>query len=284
MKSLALALILIAASAGGARAGAPGLMSYQGRIKESGLPVTGARSVRIKICPTLASMAGCVDTGAQGVSVVNGLFRTTFTIPAPIAWETGEWYLEVSVGVGPAFIPRERLAAVPYAIYASSAATLIPNPGDSAVFIAANVVLADGFKVGGSTLVVAGARVGVGVAAPASELEVKGTVTLSGVAHVRATGTGAAPPFIANGTGPNCTASTVAGSDGAGRITMGSDGLSGNCILIFGTSWAGNAPVCFFQDETTAVVMRASVPTATNVTFSGLFSTSDVISYMCVGY
>jgi len=281
MKSFALTLILIAA-AGGAHAAMPGLMSYQGRIKESGLPVTGTRAVDIQICPTPASAPGCVITGAQNVSVANGLFRTTFTLPSAVAWETGEWYLQVSVG-GTAFMPRERLAAVPYAIYASSAATLIPNPGDTAVFVASNVVIADsGFSVGGSTLVVAGGRVGVNVAAPASELEVSGTLTLSGAAHVRGTGAGA--PAIANGTGPNCTSSTILGSDLAGRITAGAAGSAGTCTLVFATPWTGNPPVCFFQDETTAVSMRASAPTVFGVTYGGSFNLGDVLSYICVGY
>jgi hypothetical protein len=281
MKSFALALILTLASAGGALAAVPGLMSYQGRIKESGLPVTAARSVDISICPTPASALGCVVTGAQNVSVVNGLFRTTFTLPSAVAWETGEWYLQVSVG-GTAFMPRERLAAVPYAIYASSASTLIPNPGDTAVFVASNVVIADsGFSVGGSTLVVMGGRVGVNVAAPASELEVNGTLTLSGAAHVRSAG--AVAPLIANGTGSNCTLSTVVGSDFAGRITAGA-GSTGTCTLTFATSWTGNSPVCFFQDETAVVSMRASAPTLLGVTYGGAFGIGDVISYICVGY
>src|SRR5258708_588993 len=66
-----------------ARADAPALMTYQGRLKESGLPVTGNRAIDIVLYKTLAGACGgtCTDTGAQNVSVVNGLFRTTFTAP-----------------------------------------------------------------------------------------------------------------------------------------------------------------------------------------------------------
>jgi hypothetical protein len=269
-------LILASVLAGQSRATAPELMTYQGRIKESGLPVTGSRSVSIRICPVLSGGV-CVDTGSQGVSVVNGLFRTTFTAPSPIAWETGDRYLEIAVGGAP-FSPREKLASTPYAIYASSAATLIPNPGDASIFIASNVAIADsGFSVGGSTLVVSAGKVGVGTASPISTLEIKGTQTLSGTSHLHVTGTGAASVTSVGG----CPGSTLAGSDGVGRITAG---VAGPCTLVFGATWAGSPPVCFFQNESTSSGVYASAPTSFSVTFSGAFVAGNVISYICLGY
>ena len=135
MKS-ALLLVLAAVSA---HASAPGLLTYQGRLKESGLPVTAARSVTINICDA-ATLGSCTPSPSspQSVSVVNGLFRTTFTVPSSIALESGSWYLEISVG-GQTFSPREALTAAPYAIYASSAATLLANPGSSYVAISTPV-------------------------------------------------------------------------------------------------------------------------------------------------
>ncbi|MDE2512395.1 MAG: hypothetical protein KGL74_14815, partial [Elusimicrobia bacterium] len=165
-RAAALTVLLIAA-AGVAGATAPALLTYQGRIKESGLPVTGARTVDIQMCD--ASTGGtCTSTGARGVSVANGLFRTTFTVPSGLALESGAWFVEVHVN-GSAFSPREALSASAYAVYASSAATLIPNPGDASIFIASNVAVAgDGFSVGGTTFVVTGGRVGIGTSSPGS--------------------------------------------------------------------------------------------------------------------
>lgn len=72
----------------------PNLLTYQGRLKESGEPVTGTRSVEIKLCNALSGGA-CTSTGAQGAAVANGLFRTTFTVPSAVNLETGDWYLKI---------------------------------------------------------------------------------------------------------------------------------------------------------------------------------------------
>lgn len=118
---------------------APGLLTYQGRLKESGLPVTAARTVTISFCDALtAGTCTTSPSGAQSVSVVNGLFRTTFTVPSTIALESGAWYLNVNVNAQD-FTPRELLSANPYSIYASSASTLLADPGASYVSISTPV-------------------------------------------------------------------------------------------------------------------------------------------------
>ncbi|MFI5345775.1 MAG: hypothetical protein ACHQ51_05320 [Elusimicrobiota bacterium] len=281
-----LALILILAAAGAARATAPNLMTYQGRIKESGLPVTGARNVDIYLCPDpVVAIGSCFDTGVQSVSVVNGLFRTTFTAPSGVNWESGQWYLQLQV-TGALFTPRELFASAPYAVYASSAATLIPNPGDPGVFIAPNVAIAgDGFSVGASTFVVTGGNVGVGTATPGSALEVKGALTMSGSSHVRMSGAGGAVPSI----GGNCGGGSIVGSDTAGRVTIGAGAAPTlvDCTIAFGTSWSPNPPVCHFTSETgVAVAYAVSAVSAFSVTFKGpgSLNNGDVISYICLSY
>lgn len=119
-----------------ARAEAPNVLTYQGRLKENGAPVNGTRSVEILLCPT-ESGAGCEPTGPQGVSISSGLFRTTFTVPSAVNLRTGNWYLEVKVGAQ-TLSPRERLTASPYAVLASSASTLVPRAGDGDMVLVSN--------------------------------------------------------------------------------------------------------------------------------------------------
>ncbi|MFA6316021.1 MAG: hypothetical protein WC943_01270 [Elusimicrobiota bacterium] len=111
---------LLAAVSGVSWAGAPATLSYQGRLQENGALVNGNRSVAIWVCDALLG-GNCYDTGAQGVSAVNGVFRTTFTLNAlpPDSFESGRWYLEVRVE-GNILSPREQLASAPYAVVASS--------------------------------------------------------------------------------------------------------------------------------------------------------------------
>ena len=136
----AAATFLLVAAAGPMHAAAPNLLTYQGRLKEVGLPVTGTRSVDISLCDSLIA-GSCTNTGAQSVAVVNGLFRTTFTVPAGVALESGAWYIQVQVGAA-IFTPRELLTASPYAVYASSAGTLAAVPGAASVQISTVVSIA----------------------------------------------------------------------------------------------------------------------------------------------
>ena len=281
-----LAVILLAAAAVSAGATAPNLMTYQGRVKESGLPVTGVRAVDVFLCPdAVVPIGSCVDTGVQNVSVTNGLFRTTFTAPSGASFLGGQTYLQLQVN-GSLFTPREQLEASAYAVYASSAATLVPNPGDAAVFVNQNLTVGGDFSVSQATLTVTGGNVGIGTNLPGTTLEVSGQVTLSGAAHVRATGAGVAVPSVAAG----CGTGSVTGSDAVGRITvgLGTAPTLTTCQIAFGTSWTGTAPVCHFTNESGNVeyyvVSAVDTFSVTFVPSSGALTTGDVISYICLSY
>lgn len=225
-----------------ARAAAPNVMTYQGRLKAAGVPVTGPKAVEIRLCPDPGLEAGCVTTGAQGVQVTNGLFRSTFTVPSAVALEGGPWYLEVKVD-NSAFTPRERLLSSPYAVYASSAATLLANPNSEGVLISTNV-------------------------------QISGRVLVSGGGHV-----------LLTGGLPTADCGAVAGSDGAGRITVA--GTPAACTLTFGSSWGANAPVCHFNNETQVQFLAVTGSNAASVGFTTggpLMGAGDSVSYLCVGY
>ncbi|MBI4423834.1 MAG: hypothetical protein HY554_08910, partial [Elusimicrobia bacterium] len=146
-RAMSLALALLLGLAPGLQSAAPALMTYQGRLKEAGIPVTGARDVELFLCPTLTG-GSCSGTGAQGVSVANGLFRSTFSLPAGVSLETGNWYLQVKVG-SQILSPREQFTASPYALHAASAATLVAEPDAFSAHVSTNLTVAGSLGVGG---------------------------------------------------------------------------------------------------------------------------------------
>ncbi|MFI5345776.1 MAG: beta strand repeat-containing protein [Elusimicrobiota bacterium] len=154
MRPAAGGLFLLLALVGIAGASAPAVLTYQGRLKEAGLPVTGYRTADIQICDSFTG-GTCNTSGVQGVSVVNGVFRTTFTVPAGVALESGSWFVEVHVN-GATFSPREMLSANAYSVYSSSASALIANPGSNYVTISTPVAFAAQDAAGYSVLLSSG--------------------------------------------------------------------------------------------------------------------------------
>ena len=122
------------ASAGLALAQTPQVATYQGRLQENGLPVNGVRYVEIRLCNTPDSATlpnNCYPTpmsAIQGVNVINGVFKATFTVPTSLDLSANAWYLEVAVGIDTGqmntLAPREQLTSVPYALYAAKATNL----------------------------------------------------------------------------------------------------------------------------------------------------------------
>ncbi len=106
-------------------------MTYQGRLSESGSPVTGARDVRVDVCDAVTG-GSCSVGNTHGVSVFSGVFRTTFTVPPGVIFSTSQKWAEIRVGpVGgglTALSPREQLTAVPFADFSRRAGELSINP------------------------------------------------------------------------------------------------------------------------------------------------------------
>ncbi|MBI4347665.1 MAG: hypothetical protein HY553_12480 [Elusimicrobia bacterium] len=138
-----------------ASAQAPNVATYQGRLQESGLPVSGNRLVEVRLCTALTG-GTCFptpETAAQGVAVLNGVFKTTLTIPTGVNLAAGPWYLELGVAAAlplNTLSPREALTSFPYAVYASSAATLLGTVLTSQIVpgLLDSAVVAQGFASG----------------------------------------------------------------------------------------------------------------------------------------
>lgn len=124
------------------------IMTYQGRLKESNLPVSDTRYFDFAFC-NASNACTYTPSGIQPFTVVNGLFKSTFTVPG-VTLSQGEWTLQVSIGPAAvsvqALSPRERLTAVPYSVYASSAgyaSALAVNSGPG-VISSTNVIVLGG--------------------------------------------------------------------------------------------------------------------------------------------
>ncbi len=144
MKKLILSIFLLACWA--ASPSAAEIMTYQGRLKDGPLPANGSYSFSFDFCSDgTGSGAGCQSAGpAQSFSVANGLFRSTFTLPA-VNLSAGPWYLRVTVNSSP-LIPLERLTFVPYSVFSSSAgyaysASTLTALSGPAVFASTHVVV-----------------------------------------------------------------------------------------------------------------------------------------------
>jgi hypothetical protein len=112
----------------------------------------------------------------------------------------------------------------------------------------------------------------------------KGNGAVSVSSNMQMTGT--ATSMSSNNQTATCA---VAGSchNNAGRFTLNASGGGvTTVVLIFNglNNWTNN-PVCFVQDESTAVIGRATTisTSAVTFTFSGNVSNGDKISYMCMG-
>jgi hypothetical protein len=92
------------------------LLSYQGRLVESGAPVTGSRSMTFRLWTTPALGVKVWEEGPKTVLVTNGLFTATLgdTTVLPMNWFQYELWLEVQVDA--ATLPRQRLMGAPYAL------------------------------------------------------------------------------------------------------------------------------------------------------------------------
>ncbi|MGO9418708.1 hypothetical protein [Roseiarcus sp.] len=89
---------------------------------------------------------------------------------------------------------------------------------------------------------------------------------------------------VTAGAGASCTVASTCHNN-AGRITVGPSPSTTVVVSFNGSNAWANAPVCFAQDETSAVTMRATSVSTTGVTFtaSGALTPSDKVSYMCMG-
>jgi hypothetical protein len=107
----------------------PATINYQGRLRQSGLPVNGTQTMRFKIWKhgtnTTWATYGVWDSGdVTDINVNNGIFSYQLGLTdgfSGVDWTAGPYWLEVIIGPAGSAItltPREPISASAYALYA----------------------------------------------------------------------------------------------------------------------------------------------------------------------
>jgi hypothetical protein len=98
------------------------LFSYQGRLVEGGVPVTGNRAMTFSLWSASTAGESVWNEGPKTVPVSDGLFTVTLgdTTGLPMSRFASELWLEVQVGA--TTLPRQQLMGAPYAMSLAPAA------------------------------------------------------------------------------------------------------------------------------------------------------------------
>ena len=107
------------------------LLSYQGRLVEGGVPVTGNREMTFRLWTSSSLGAKVWEEGPKTVAVNNGLFTATLgdMTVLPMSWFAYDLWLEVQVGA--TTLPRQRLMGAPYAMSLAPGAQVLGSKSAS---------------------------------------------------------------------------------------------------------------------------------------------------------
>lgn len=115
-----------------------------------------------------------------------------------------------------------------------------------------------------------------------SNTAIKSGTGLVGIRHLGGSGSA---PAVSNTTANSCgtTAATIAGTDTAGRVTIGAT-LGTSCTVTFAAAFV-TAPVCLCTEEGVGNCTAISTTTTTILTPpTGAFNAGDTVVYQCLGY
>ncbi len=92
-------------------------------------------------------------------------------------------------------------------------------------------------------------------------------------------GTANTPSMGSCGTSPS-----VAGTDNAMLVTVGTGGSATSCAISFGSTWATNAPNCVAQNDTDIVAYKIATTTGgVTISASAAFTASSKFHVLCMG-
>ncbi|MDD2773141.1 MAG: hypothetical protein PHP45_05535, partial [Elusimicrobiales bacterium] len=147
-----------------------------GKLEKNSAPMSGNAHVSFKIYDALAAgncLWGCVTNTEQLVSVTQGIFGVTLSVPMSVFSGAGNKYLEVTVE-NQALSPRQPVQSVPYALV-SKRLEDGSSVGLDTLYTASDVTLAT----------IPASHVGVGFLDPAYKLNVLGDTNINGSLSIK---------------------------------------------------------------------------------------------------
>jgi hypothetical protein len=106
-------------------------MSYQGKLVESGSPVTGDRSMTFRLFTASGGGTAIWTEGPKTVSVNNGLFTVTLGDTTSLLMYTFAQPLYLEIEVAGTILPRQVLQGAPYALSLAPGASVAGNSAQS---------------------------------------------------------------------------------------------------------------------------------------------------------
>ncbi len=157
--------------------------TYQGQLKEAGVPVNGAISVMFTLynAPELGDQIGAAYWPLEGVEVLNGLFSVEVDVITfgPDAFNGDPRWLQIAVDNGGGWVdlsPRQPITPAPYALYAYD--SLGGGGGDSI------------WSASGADIYYIDGLVGVGTEYPWAQMTVIGNAEVEEAVYVENSGNG----------------------------------------------------------------------------------------------
>ncbi|HLD29888.1 MAG TPA: hypothetical protein VJC03_06060 [bacterium] len=148
-------LFLLAA---GLQSATPQKINYQGRLEESGSPVTAdSLPVNFKIYDALTSGSELWESGNQLLAVTNGLFNYALDFSQdPVDWNSGDKYLEIVIN-GTALTPRELIISSAYSLNADK----LDGLSSESFLLASGGTMTGGLNLAGYALLTSSSITGV---------------------------------------------------------------------------------------------------------------------------
>src|SRR5438552_3142884 len=112
MKKAAYLIVLNLIASGPAVWAIPSQITYQGTLRQKGVPTTGTKTMFFRITDQDGTQVYW-SSGNKSVQITNGLFSTQLS-PSGVDWQNVTPYIEVSIE-GQILLPREPVTATVYA-------------------------------------------------------------------------------------------------------------------------------------------------------------------------